>query len=91
MAGNSKFHKDVIKPIFKKFDFGSHNEGDFKCLGWNINTDTNGELSISQRDYVESRLKNLDFQKKSERRELIIIYQQPRQRSSDQLLEDSDG
>ena len=55
-AGTDKFHETIIKPLFEKFKFGKTAEGDFKLLGWNIESTRDGEVKVNQRDYIENKL-----------------------------------
>ena len=64
-AGAPRFHEHVLKPLFNKFKFGLHQEGDFKVLGWNLRALENGEVAVSQKDYVEAKLKTIDVAKKT--------------------------
>ena len=64
-AGTPRFHECVLKPLFQKFKFGLHQEGDFKVLGWNMRALENGEVAVSQKDYVEAKLKTIDIGKKN--------------------------
>ena len=62
-AGTPRFHDTVMKSIFSKFKFGKLEEGDFKLLGWNMQTTKEGEISISQQDYAKAKLKRCDLKK----------------------------
>ena len=52
-GGIEQFHKDVIKPITKKYEISSEDIGDFTFTGWNLRQTQDG-ISISQSDYLDS-------------------------------------
>ena len=62
-AGTPRFHETIIKPLFAKFKFGKHAEGDFNVLGWNLRALKNGEIAMNQKDYIEAKLKTIDVGK----------------------------
>ena len=62
-CGDDDFHGIIIKPFFEKFKMGQVMEGDFRSLGWNVTTNTDGELKVSQRDYIAARVHKLDMEK----------------------------
>ena len=67
-AGTPRFHETVMKSLFKEFKFGKLEEGDFKLLGWNMETTREGEISVSQQDYAKAKLKRCDLKKPSSAR-----------------------
>ena len=62
-CGDKDFHKDIMAPFFQKYKMGQIMEGEFKSLGWNVRTNTSGEIGISQKDYILSKLEKLDIRK----------------------------
>ena len=62
-CGTDDFHKDIMKPVFDKFKMGQVMEGDFRSLGWNITTNSRGEIMVSQEDYVTGKVYKLTMQK----------------------------
>ena len=62
-CGDQEFHEQIMKPLFEKFKMGQIMEGEFRSLGWNVKTNERGELSISQLDYILTRVSKLPMQK----------------------------
>ena len=62
-GGDEDFHKQIMEPLFEKFKMGQIMEGEFRSLGWNVKTNERGELSVSQLDYVLTRVSKLPMQK----------------------------
>ena len=60
-GGNDRFDQDVIKPMMTRFQFGKVVEDEYRTLGWNVEHD-NGNIYVSQADYIESRLNQLQIQ-----------------------------
>ena len=57
-GGGARFDQDIIKPMMQRFKFGKIVEDEYRTLGWNIQHD-NGNIYVSQEDYIESRLDSL--------------------------------
>lgn len=53
-AGEGKFHKDVMEPMFKKFKFGSHEDTEFRYVGMNFSQTLDGSVIVDQDHYVEA-------------------------------------
>ena len=68
-CGDQDFHNKIMKPLFEKFKMGQIMEGDFRSLGWNVRTNFRGEIGVSQRDYIETKVERLPIQK--ERTQLL--------------------
>ena len=59
--GNTRFDKDVIEPMMFRFNFGKVIEDEYRTLGWNVEHNQ-GNIYVSQVDYIESRLEKLDIE-----------------------------
>ena len=62
-CGTDEFHKEIMTPLFEKFKMGQIMEGDFRSLGWNITTNSRGEIMVSQKDYVDGKVDKLTMKK----------------------------
>ena len=51
-AGNDKFTKNIIKPMLKKFEYGSHSETPFKYVGLQVKKGKDG-ITMDQDHYVQ--------------------------------------
>ena len=62
-GGSELFYTNVMKPLMDKFQFGSMETDNFRCLGWNIEHSADGSIYVSQRDYVDAKIDYLDLDK----------------------------
>ena len=62
-GGSELFYTNVMKPLMDKFQFGSVETDNFRCLGWNIEHSADGSIHVSQRDYVDAKIDYLDLDK----------------------------
>ena len=65
-CGDEDFHVMIMKPLFEKFKMGQIMEGDFRSLGWNVKTNDRKEITVSQKDYIESKVEKLNILKKKD-------------------------
>ena len=65
-CGDEDFHMMIMKPLFEKFKMGQIMEGDFRSLGWNVKTNDRKEITVSQKDYIESKVEKLNILKKKD-------------------------
>ena len=62
-GGSELFYTNVMKPLMEKFQFGSVETDNFRCLGWNIEHSAEGSIYVSQRDYADAKVDYLDLDK----------------------------
>ena len=55
-CGSNDFDNEVIQPMFLKFQFGTMQMRNFKCLGWELNQHDD-HLTVDQIAYVEEKVK----------------------------------
>ena len=55
-GGTEEFEKEIIKNIEKRLQIGSKEEKEFRYLGIDIKEESNGDISLNQKDYVDRKL-----------------------------------
>lgn len=53
-AGGQVFNDKIMKPLFKKFKFGSHEDTEFRYVGMNFTQTQDGSISVDQDHYLEA-------------------------------------
>ena len=61
-CGSDTFYKEVLMKLMNTFNFGSTNEGKYRCLGWNV-MHRHDDILVSQEDYIESKIDFLNIAK----------------------------
>ena len=61
-GGSQYFYDTVMKPLMSDFQFGSMATDNFRCLGWNVEHESDA-IYISQRDYIAAKVEHLDIDK----------------------------
>ena len=53
IAGDDKFHSEVVERLLTKFKIGKRNKGDFRYVGIDVHQSDIGDIFVSQNDYVD--------------------------------------